>query len=134
MVRASEGGFISNRRERFDRELKRNVQYQLVRWSFTTLAPGEKRHIEIVLQTTNSGKLDHLVLATADRNLEQRAQVHTEFEEATKNRPIPPVIYGHNAGIGVKTRGIFREVIDLLARLDGIDFRQTGPVRLEISA
>ena len=34
-----------------------------------------------------------------------------------------------NAGIGVKTRGIWREVIDLLARLDGIDFRQTAPVK-----
>ena len=40
-----------------------------------------------------------------------------------------PLIYGHNAGIGVKTRAIWREVIDLLARLDGIDFRQTSPVR-----
>jgi ribulose 1,5-bisphosphate carboxylase large subunit-like protein len=40
-----------------------------------------------------------------------------------------PLIYGHNAGIGVKTRAIYREVIDLLARLDGIDFRQTSPVR-----
>jgi ribulose 1,5-bisphosphate carboxylase large subunit-like protein len=49
--------------------------------------------------------------------------------EATKNRPSPPAIYGHNAGIGVKTRSIWREVIDLLARLDGIDFRQTAPVR-----
>src|SRR5262249_55942155 len=49
--------------------------------------------------------------------------------EATKNRPVPPVIYGHNAGIGVKTRSIFREVIDGLARLDGIDFRQTGVLR-----
>jgi ribulose-bisphosphate carboxylase large chain len=50
--------------------------------------------------------------------------------EATKNLPRPPAIYGHNAGIGVKTRGgIWREVIDLLARLDGIDFRQTSPVR-----
>jgi ribulose-bisphosphate carboxylase large chain len=49
--------------------------------------------------------------------------------EATKHLPTPPTIYGHNAGIGVKTRGIFREVIDLLARLDGIDFRQTAPVR-----
>jgi ribulose-bisphosphate carboxylase large chain len=49
--------------------------------------------------------------------------------EATKHLPKPPAIYGHNAGIGVKTRGIFREVIDLLARLDGIDFRQTAPVR-----
>jgi ribulose-bisphosphate carboxylase large chain len=49
--------------------------------------------------------------------------------EATKRLPQPPAIYGHNAGIGVKTRGIWREVIDLLARLDGIDFRQTAPVR-----
>ena len=50
--------------------------------------------------------------------------------EATKKLPNPPAIYGHNAGIGVKTRGgIWREVIDLLARLDGIDLRQTAPVR-----
>ena len=49
--------------------------------------------------------------------------------EATKHLVRPPTIYGHNAGIGVKTRSIFREVIDLLARLDGIDFRQTAPVR-----
>jgi ribulose-bisphosphate carboxylase large chain len=50
--------------------------------------------------------------------------------EATKRLPHPPAIYGHNAGIGLKTRGgIFREVIDLLARLDGIDIRQTAPVR-----
>jgi ribulose 1,5-bisphosphate carboxylase large subunit-like protein len=49
--------------------------------------------------------------------------------DATRNLPRPPAIYGHNAGIGVKTRGIWREVIDLLARLDGIDFRQTAPLR-----
>jgi ribulose-bisphosphate carboxylase large chain len=50
--------------------------------------------------------------------------------EATSRREQPPAIYGHNAGIGVKTRAIWREVIDLLARLDGIDFRQTAPLRL----
>lgn len=49
--------------------------------------------------------------------------------EATKHLARPPTLYGHNAGIGVKTRSIFREVMDLLARLDGIDFRQTAPVR-----
>lgn len=50
--------------------------------------------------------------------------------DATRHLPNPPAIYGHNAGIGVKTRGgIWREVIDLLARLDGVDFRQTAPVR-----
>jgi ribulose-bisphosphate carboxylase large chain len=49
--------------------------------------------------------------------------------EATKRMASPPAIYGHNAGIGTKTRGIWREVIDFLARLDGIDFRQTAPVR-----
>jgi ribulose 1,5-bisphosphate carboxylase large subunit-like protein len=49
--------------------------------------------------------------------------------EATRHLAHPPAIYGHNAGIGVKTRSIWREVIDLLARLDGIDFRQTAPVK-----
>jgi ribulose-bisphosphate carboxylase large chain len=49
--------------------------------------------------------------------------------EATSGLKNPPAIYGHNAGIGVKTRSIWREVIDLLARLDGIDFRQTAPLR-----
>jgi ribulose-bisphosphate carboxylase large chain len=48
--------------------------------------------------------------------------------EATAQLPRPPAIYGHNAGIGVKTQAIWREVIDCLARLDGIDFRQTAPV------
>ena len=48
--------------------------------------------------------------------------------EATSALEHPPAIYGHNAGIGVKTRAIWREVIDLLARLDGIDFRQTAPL------
>ncbi len=48
--------------------------------------------------------------------------------EATRSLARPPAIYGHNAGICVKTRGIWREVIDLLARLDGIDFRQTAPL------
>lgn len=50
--------------------------------------------------------------------------------EATRHLPHPPAIYGHNAGIGLKTRGIWRDVIDLLARLEGIDFRQTAPVRM----
>ena len=49
--------------------------------------------------------------------------------EATKRLPNPPAIYGHNAGIGTRSRAIFREVIDLLSRLDGIDFRQTAPVK-----
>lgn len=49
--------------------------------------------------------------------------------EATKHLATPPVIYGHNAGIGVKTRSIRREVLDVLARLDGVDIRQTAPVR-----
>ena len=52
-----------------------------------------------------------------------------QVREATRHLKSPPAIYGHNAGIGVKTRGIWREVIDLLARLDGIDFRQTAPVK-----
>jgi ribulose-bisphosphate carboxylase large chain len=49
--------------------------------------------------------------------------------EATRRLQHPPAIYGHNAGIGVKQFSIWREIIDSLARLDGIDFRQTAPVR-----
>jgi ribulose 1,5-bisphosphate carboxylase large subunit-like protein len=49
--------------------------------------------------------------------------------EATRHLENPPAIYGHNAGIGAKTRAIWRDVVDLLARLDGIDFRQTAPVK-----
>ena len=49
--------------------------------------------------------------------------------EATKHLDRPPAIYGHNAGIGTRTRAIFREVVDMLARMDGIDFRQTAPVK-----
>ncbi|CAN5827939.1 hypothetical protein BH23PLA1_BH23PLA1_44180 [soil metagenome] len=49
--------------------------------------------------------------------------------EATKHLADPPAIYGHNAGIGVRTRGLWREVLDRLARLDGIDLRQTAPIK-----
>ena len=38
----------------------------------------------------------------------------------------PPAIYGHNSGISARTNSIWREVLDLLARLDGIDFRLRG--------
>jgi ribulose 1,5-bisphosphate carboxylase large subunit-like protein len=38
----------------------------------------------------------------------------------------PPVIYGHNSGISCRTNSIWREVLDLFARLDGVDFRQTA--------
>ena len=48
--------------------------------------------------------------------------------EMTKHLPNPPAIYGHNGGITTRTRHIYREVLDLLARLDGIDFRQTAPL------
>ncbi len=40
----------------------------------------------------------------------------------------PPVIYGHNSGISSRTNAIWREVIDLFARLDGVDLRQTALV------
>ncbi|MAE62757.1 MAG: hypothetical protein CMJ18_00675 [Phycisphaeraceae bacterium] len=48
--------------------------------------------------------------------------------DKTKHLPSPPAIYGHNGGISSRTRHIYREVLDLLARLDGIDFRQTAPL------
>lgn len=48
--------------------------------------------------------------------------------ELTKNLANPPVIYAHNGGISVRTRHIYREVLDLFTRLDGGDFRQTAPL------
>jgi ribulose 1,5-bisphosphate carboxylase large subunit-like protein len=82
----------------------------------------------------------HEILETVDAVLEAGATAVMFSEtystgtvrmvrEATKHREQPPAIYGHNAGIGTRERCIWREVLDLLARLDGIDFRQTAPVR-----
>ncbi|MHB8970085.1 MAG: RuBisCO large subunit C-terminal-like domain-containing protein [Pirellulaceae bacterium] len=82
----------------------------------------------------------HEILETVDAVLEAGASAVMFSEtystgtvrmvrEATKHRAHPPAIYGHNAGIGTRERCIWREVLDLLARLDGIDFRQTAPVR-----
>lgn len=48
--------------------------------------------------------------------------------DLTKHLPNPPAIYAHNGGISVRTRHIWREVLDLFCRLDGADFRQTAPV------
>ena len=48
--------------------------------------------------------------------------------EFTRNMDTPPAIYGHNGGITARTRHIYREVLDRLARLDGMDFRQTAPL------
>jgi ribulose-bisphosphate carboxylase large chain len=48
--------------------------------------------------------------------------------EMTRNMECPPAIYGHNGGITARTRHIYREVLDMFARLDGIDFRQTAPL------
>jgi len=45
---------------------------------------------------------------------------------AETGRQVP--IYGHNGGITPLTRVIYREILDMFARLDGIDMRQTGPV------
>jgi ribulose-bisphosphate carboxylase large chain len=48
--------------------------------------------------------------------------------EATMHLDRPPAIYAHNGGISTRTRAVWREVLDLLVRLDGADFRQTAPV------
>jgi ribulose 1,5-bisphosphate carboxylase large subunit-like protein len=48
--------------------------------------------------------------------------------EHTKHLAKPPAIYAHNSGISVRTRSVWREVLDFLVRLDGADFRQTAPV------
>ena len=50
------------------------------------------------------------------------------IREMTKDMDTPPPIYGHNGGITARVRHIYREVLDMFARLDGIDFRQTAPL------
>lgn len=84
-------------------------------------APHEIVHtVQAVLEAGASGVMFSETFATGAVRM---------VREATRHLPCPPAIYGHNAGIGVKSRAIWREIIDLLARLDGIDFRQTAPVR-----
>lgn len=46
--------------------------------------------------------------------------------DMTTHLPQPPALYGHNGGITSRTHTIYSEVLDLLARLDGLDFRQTS--------
>jgi ribulose 1,5-bisphosphate carboxylase large subunit-like protein len=48
--------------------------------------------------------------------------------DLTAKYAAPPVLYGHNSGISTRTNQVWREVLDFMARLDGIDFRQTAPV------
>ena len=48
--------------------------------------------------------------------------------DLTANYAAPPVLYGHNSGISTRTNQVWREVLDFMARLDGIDFRQTAPL------
>jgi ribulose 1,5-bisphosphate carboxylase large subunit-like protein len=48
--------------------------------------------------------------------------------DLTANYAAPPVLYGHNSGISTRTNHVWREVLDFMARLDGIDFRQTAPL------
>jgi ribulose-bisphosphate carboxylase large chain len=48
--------------------------------------------------------------------------------EMTRHLDRPLAIYAHNSGISVRTRHIYREVLDMFSRLDGGDFRQTAPL------
>jgi len=100
----------------------------------------EKRNGAGLIFAPHIGGAPHEIVQTAKAALDAGATglmfsetfaggVVRMVREATKKRSDPPALYGHNAGIGVKARAIWREVIDLLARLDGIDFRQTAPVK-----
>jgi uncharacterized repeat protein (TIGR01451 family) len=80
---ASGDAHLSSKRTRLDKRLDREVTYQELRWSLGALAPGDRRILQMVLQTSNEGTLDHRVTATADRNLEQHAEVRTLFEKIT---------------------------------------------------
>jgi len=128
-----------------DEDLYPNLDYSPVRErtrravAAISRAKEQRRGLGLLFSPHISGA-PHEILATVQAVLDAGATAVMFSEtwsggtvrmvrEATRSLPQPPAIYGHNAGIGVKTRGIWREVIDLLARLDGIDFRQTAPVK-----
>ncbi len=83
LVSATEGSFVSARQTRHDRTLQRDVTYQEVRWTIRALAVGERRTLQMVLQSATEGSLFLRAYARADSNLESRAQVETVFEEMT---------------------------------------------------
>ncbi len=83
----------------------------------------------------------HLLIETVERVLETGVNglmFSEQFiggsvravRELTARLASPPVLYGHNGGISTRTNCIWREVLDFLARLDGVDFRQTAPLTL----
>ncbi|MGC8861692.1 MAG: RuBisCO large subunit C-terminal-like domain-containing protein [Armatimonadota bacterium] len=78
-----------------------------------------RRHVETCIDAGANGiMLSELFLGGGFRMV----------REMTKRLSNPPALYAHNGGISVRTRHIYREVLDMFARLDGGDFRQTAPV------
>jgi ribulose-bisphosphate carboxylase large chain len=78
-----------------------------------------RRHLDVVLEAgANAVMFSDQFVGGATRLV----------RDATAHLPRPPAIYAHNSGISTRTRAVWREVLDLLARLDGADFRQTAPV------
>lgn len=71
--------------------------------------------------------LDNGATAIMFSEIYGRGGVRLARDYMTKTeREVP--IYGHNGGITPSTRVIYREILDMFARLDGIDIRQTAPV------
>jgi len=75
--------------------------------------------------------VDQLVMNLLDHDPDECERVlRTTVGERLAANPPPKMDDQINPGVGARSNGaIFREVIDVLARLDGIDVRQTAPVR-----
>lgn len=71
--------------------------------------------------------LDNGATAIMFSEIHGRGGVRLARDYMIKTRREVP-IYGHNGGITPLTRVIYREILDMFARLDGIDIRQTGPI------
>jgi uncharacterized repeat protein (TIGR01451 family) len=54
-------------------------QNQQVQWIFRTLAPGEKRVVDVVLRRRVPGHVGHEATATADRGPSQKQEFYTDF-------------------------------------------------------
>ena len=74
LVSASPGSGTSGTSTRYDNKLKRNVNYQEVRWTLGELPPNSTCVVTITLKTAIPGSvLEHVAWATADHGVEVRA-------------------------------------------------------------
>jgi len=124
-----------------DEDLLPNVPFcpleKRVRLSSNAINKSKRQDGSSIVYASHVGSNPHILVDNIRIAVEEgaRAVMFSEYHmrgtvrmvrDAMKEDGTPVVIYGHNGGIDIYTHHIWREVLDYLARLDGIDIRQTG--------